>query len=81
MFSCLTIVIILELLLLFIGISTPQWWDFIVALLFCGYVGYDWQQAQSIPKTLDNEIDSVLDLYLDIINIFVRLLGKSKDDD
>ena len=48
--------------------------DWIVALLFCGYIGYDWARANAIPNTLDNAIDSAAALYLDIINLFIRLL-------
>ena len=65
--------------MMLIGIN-PRWWDWVVALIFCGYIGYDWVEAQNKYKTLDNAVDSAMDLYLDIINLFVRLLS-SKDDD
>lgn len=79
LFFCLFGVIICELILILFGISTPSWWDFGVALIFCGYIGYDWAKAQEQPRTLDNAIDSVVGLYLDIINLFLRLLsGSSK---
>lgn len=80
LFICLSGVILIELIMILVGIVTPQWWDWLVALLFCGYIGYDWSKAQEKRKTLDNAVDSAVDLYLDIINLFVRLLG-SKDDD
>ena len=83
LFLSLTCVVIIELILLFIGINTPTLWDFLVALLFCGYIGYDWCEAQNKVYTLDNAIDSVVGLYLDIINLFIRILsvtGKSKKD-
>lgn len=80
LFICLSGVIVLELIMMIIGVSAPQWWDWVVALLFCGYIGYDWSKAQERDRTLDNAVDSAVDLYLDIINLFVRLLG-SKDDD
>ena len=80
LFICLSGVIVIELIMMFVGIATPKWWDWLVALLFCGYIGYDWSKAQEKRKTLDNAIDSAVDLYLDIINLFVKLLG-SKDDD
>lgn len=80
LFICLSGVIVIELFMIFIGVSTPRWWDWIVALLFCGYIGYDWSKAQEKYKTLDNAVDSAVDLYLDIINLFIRLLG-NKDDD
>ena len=79
LFICLTGAIIIEIIMMLIGIN-PRWWDWVVALIFCGYIGYDWVEAQNKYKTLDNAVDSAMDLYLDIINLFVRLLS-SKDDD
>ena len=55
--------------------------DYIVVVIFAGYIGFDWAKAQAYPKTLDNAIDSAADIYVDIINIFIRLLsimGKKK---
>lgn len=77
LFACLTGVIIFEMIFLLFGISTPSLWDFGVALIFCGYIGYDWAKAQEMPHTLDNAIDSVVGLYLDIINLFLRVLSSS----
>ena len=37
-----------------------------MALIFSGYIGYDWARANAILKTLDNAIDSAAALYLDI---------------
>ncbi len=48
--------------------------DWIVAVIFCGYIGYDWGRANSIPKTVDNAVDSAAALYMDIINLFIRIL-------
>lgn len=48
--------------------------DWIVALIFAGYIGYDWGRANSIPKTYDNAVDSAAALYMDIINLFLRLI-------
>ena len=57
------------------------WLDWVVALIFCGYIGFDWARAQTYPRTLDNAVDSAADIYVDIINLFVRILaitGRSK---
>ena len=81
LFICLSGVIVIELTMMFLGIVTPQWLDWLVALLFCGYIGYDWSKAQEKRKTLDNAVDSAVDLYLDIINLFLRLLRSKKDND
>ncbi len=56
--------------------------DYAVVVIFAGYIGYDWAKAQAYPPTLDNAIDSAADIYVDIINIFIRILrivGKKND--
>jgi FtsH-binding integral membrane protein len=83
---CLLVVVIVELIALigarFLGWSyLPTIWDALVALLFCLYIGYDWAKAQEMPRTADNAVDAVVELYLDIINLFIRILeilGDSK---
>ena len=45
-----------------------------MVVIFSGYIGYDWARANMIPKTLDNAIDSAASLYIDIINLFIRIL-------
>lgn len=77
----LTSVIIIEVIMMFVLSDTPKIWDIIVALLFCGYIGYDWAQAQSKDRTVDNAVDAAVDLYLDIINLFLRVLSSSSDKD
>ena len=49
--------------------------DWLFVILFSGYIGYDIAKSQAFPKTLDNAVDSALDIYLDIINLFIRLLS------
>ena len=49
--------------------------DYAVALIFCGYIGLDWHRAQQFPKTMDNAVDSAADIYLDVVNLFVRVLS------
>lgn len=74
LFIALALAIIAEIILLLLGLN-PGWMDWLVVLIFCGYIGYDWARANAITKTADNAIDSVIHLYLDIINIFLRLLA------
>ncbi len=50
-------------------------WTYVGIVIFTLYIGYDWYKAQMYPKTLDNAIDCALDIYLDIINLFLRLLS------
>jgi FtsH-binding integral membrane protein len=74
LFWSLLVVIVVELILAFAFGIHSGFFDWVVALFFCGYIGYDWARANQIPKTLDNAIDSAAALYLDIINLFIRLL-------
>ena len=67
-------VLIIELFQIFILQMHQTWIDWTIAVLFCGYIGYDWGRANQIPKTLDNAVDSAAMLYMDIINLFLRIL-------
>lgn len=69
----LLIAVIAELILYFVGIQLGIF-DYIVVLIFCGYIGYDWAKANTQRKTVDNAIDSATELYIDIINLFIRIL-------
>jgi FtsH-binding integral membrane protein len=70
----LLLVIVVELIEIFVFGIHHGIIDWIVVLIFCGYIGYDWGRANQIPKTLDNAIDSAAALYMDIINLFLRIL-------
>lgn len=70
----LLLVIVVELVEVFILGIHHGVIDWIVVLIFCGYVGVDWGRANQIPKTLDNAIDSAAALYMDIISLFLRIL-------
>ena len=70
----LIVVIIVEVVEIFIFKMHHGILDWIVAIIFCGYIGYDWGRANSIPKTVDNAVDSAASLYMDIINLFLRIL-------
>lgn len=66
--------IVVELIMSFFYPRDTEAMDWIVAIIFCGYIGYDWARANAIPKTVDNAVDSAAALYMDIINLFLRLL-------
>jgi FtsH-binding integral membrane protein len=70
----LLIVIIVELVEVFLFRIHHGIIDWAIVLIFCGYIGYDWGRANRIPKTVDNAIDSAAALYMDIINLFIRIL-------
>ena len=57
-------------------------WFFVI--IFSLYIAHDFSVAQMYPKTIDNAVDSALDIYLDIINLFIRILSiiaRSKNND
>lgn len=66
--------IVAELILVFIFKMDLTIIDWIVAIIFCGYIGYDWGKAAALPKTVDNAVDSAAILYMDIVNLFIRIL-------
>lgn len=70
----LVLTLLASLVLSLLGFA-PTWLDFAVALLFCGYIGFDFAHAQTKLKTLDNAIDSAAELYVDVVNLFIRLLA------
>jgi len=49
--------------------------DWFGVILFGGYVIFDLNRAMRIPYTLDNSIDAAVAIYLDVVNIFIRLLA------
>ena len=65
--------VISEIVLLNLG-SDQVVTAWIGAVLFSLYIGYDFHRAQAFPKTLDNAVDSALDIYLDVINLFLKIL-------
>ncbi len=57
-------------------------YSYAAAAIFSLYIGYDFHRSQMFPRTVDNAIDCALDIYIDIANLFVRLLqifGRSND--
>jgi hypothetical protein len=58
--------------------------DWVGVVLFSGYVIFDLNRAMRVERTHDNAIDCALSVYLDFINLFLRLLslmGEAKSND
>jgi FtsH-binding integral membrane protein len=72
---CLLIALIYQFIAIFTGFGIGGIIDWLIVLLFCCYIGLDVSYARNRPKTLDNAVDSACGLYLDIINLFIRLLA------
>ncbi len=75
LFLSLLLVIIVEILALFFSWHVFHVTDVIIAVIFCGYIGYDWVVAQRIERTVDNAVDTACNLYVDIVNLFLRILS------
>lgn len=75
LFIALLAVIVIEVVQIAVFNMHSDWLDWAVVLIFCGYIGYDWGRANRIPKTMDNAVDSAAALYMDIINLFLRILS------
>ena len=75
LFIALIVGILTELVATFLFHYTGTAFDWLFVVLFSGYIGYDVAKSQIYPKTVDNAVDCALDIYLDIINIFIRLLA------
>ena len=78
----LLIVIVVELIASLVMIATGAFndgfflvIDGIVVVVFSLYIGYDWAIAQRRQRSVDAAVDSACALYLDIINLFIRLLS------
>ena len=75
LFFSLIAVIVVEIICMIFGVFMPTFWDWLVAALFALYIGYDWAIAQEYDCTIDNAIDACVGLYLNIVNLFLRVLS------
>ena len=67
--------LIIELICSLIFHMPTTVFDYIVVIIFAGYIGFDWAKSQVYPKNMNNAIDCASDIYIDIVNIFVRILS------
>lgn len=67
-------VIVVESLSMLLFRANVTLLDWVVVGIMCLYIGYDWVRANSVQRTATNAIAAASALYLDIINIFLRLL-------
>lgn len=75
LFLALLIGIFVELVVVYAFGYKGTLFDWFFVVLFSLYVGFDWVMAESYPRTVNNAILSSISLYLDIVNLFVRLLS------
>lgn len=75
LFIALLVGLVAELVATFLFGYRGAAFDWLFVILFSGYIGYDIAKSQMYPKTIDNAVDCALDIYLDIVNLFIRLLS------
>lgn len=74
LFISLIGLVIAELFCFVLGIFTPNFLLLIGIFIFSLYVGYDWARGQQYPSTPSYACYTALELYMDIINLFIRIL-------
>ena len=74
LFTGLLAIIVIEVVMALFGVQQTAT-DIVVILLFCGFIGYDVHRAATAAPTLSNALWYAIELYLDIINVFIRILS------
>ncbi len=80
LFVALIGVIITEVIMLLITGTYPSWISVVSAIIFSGFIGYDWAKAQESTPTAKNAVMFATSLYVDIINLFLDILRIVGDD-
>ncbi len=75
LFAALLCLVGVSLVSLFVpALAGMTWIHYVAAGIFALYIGFDMWRASQIPATLDNAVDVAVSLYLDILNLFLRIL-------
>lgn len=65
--------IVVQLIMLLMGVD-QTWLDIAVIVVFCGFIGYDMYTATTVAPTVPNAVFMACNLFLDVVNVFIRLL-------
>lgn len=68
-------VLLVELVAVFFFHAQQGWLDYVVVLLFCGFLGYDAYRMSMDEPTIPNAIFYAVDIFLDVVNILLRVLN------
>ena len=74
LFIALIGLVVAEFVTMLLGIFYPNIFAIIGIFIFSLYLGYDWARGQQYPSTASYACFTALQLYMDIINIFIRIL-------
>lgn len=73
LFAGLIGILLVSLISMFLPIG-GIWISVASAVLFSFYIGYDYWRSQQYAKTVDNAIDSAIDIYMDIALLFIQFI-------
>ena len=73
LFAGLIGIVLISLISIFLPVG-GIWISVASAILFSFYIGYDFWRSQQYAKTIDNAIDSAIDIYMDIALLFIHLV-------
>lgn len=71
--------LVVQMVTMFMGMD-QMWLDIAVVVVFCGFIGYDMHAATSVAPTVPNAVFMACNLFLDIVNVFTRLVRILGDD-
>ncbi len=71
--GCLFGVIIVELVLMFMGVPQTVL-DYAVVAIFAFFIAFDTYKATQVEPTLPNAVLAASNLFVDIVNVFLRIL-------
>lgn len=80
LFVGLFAVVLVEMIATFFFHADQTIFDYIVIALFCGFLGYDSYLMAVDQPTVPNAIYYACDIYLDIVNILLRVLDILDND-
>ena len=69
----LGVTLLASIVMAFFG-GAPTWIDFVTVGVFSIFIGYDTHQASVIEPNMFNAVMAATNIFLDIVNIFLRLL-------
>ena len=60
--------------------ANQTWIDYLTIVIFCGFLGYDAYWMSADAPTVPNAIYYASDIFLDVVNVLIRVLAILNDD-
>ena len=74
LFGALLALILVSVVGMVAGLSMG-WIDYAVIVVFCGFIGWDTYRAQQCEPTVKMAIFNAVQIWLDLVNVFIRILS------